>query len=1038
MAFRVITTAYGRPALDSLRHVVGEAKRDDPMAPVTVLVPNNITGIVARRYLAAGLDSRTNGVAGLHISTLSRVAEQVASSAMHPRRPATSAVTAAALRSELDAAPGCFVKVKEHPATIRALANAHRELRDLSKIARQRSRNATTLSSDLFRLHESVTSRLGEHWYDATDLLLAAAELVDHQPDVVQGHGEVVLYLPQALTQAEAAFARALGHEHSTVIAGLTGVERADRAVRRTLSRLGAESQGAKPTPALATRVFHASDADDEVRCIVREVVATLAAGVPAHRMAVLYGSTQPYARLLHEHLAAAALAVNGPATRAVHERAIARGFLHILQLASAGLPRGATFAALAEAPVHDLDGDSVKVTRWERVSRAAGVVEGGDWLQKLEVYIANQRAVIAEQEKSEEPSPSRAEAAQREIDAARALAGFISRLHSRLTEGLEKNTWSDLSAWALELFHDLYGRPAELAKLPAEEQYAAAVIEGTVQSFAALSAFEPTTSLARLVEVLTLGLEAALPRVGRFGEGIFVGPVSAAVGLDLDEVFVVGLAEDAFPGRLHEDALLNERLRAATDGELEQGRDRLDAMHRHLLAAVASAPKVTASFPRGDLRRSTERLPSRFLLPTLRAITGNSDLAATEWDKSSRHIRDSRGLLVSSESFAETLRHTDEPSTEQEWRVRAASAGHDLHDPAVNAARVMTEARAGDDFTRFDGNLSHVEGLPDYAAGEVVVSPTALETFATCPQRFFVERLLRVEPLNDPEEIIQIRAVDVGTLMHEVMDALITEAEREGTLPSHGEAWGPEHHRRMREIGLAKAHEVASRGLTGHERLWEADRAQILLDLDRMLLDDDEWRANRAASVLGSELVFGMKGALPIEVVIDHGTVRMRGSADKIDKASDGTLLVTDIKSGKADKFKVLKDDPVAAGTKLQLPVYAYAARRAYGGEAVQAQYWFVRRSDAGKRIEVVLDDDLETQYADTLRTLVRSIRDGLFLGKPSKKPAWGYVDCPYCTPDGLGHEEARARHVRKRKAPELEPLISLIDPDAATGGAE
>ena len=65
MRTRVIATSYGRPALDALRAVVSKAKREDAMAPVTVLVPNNIAGIVARRHLALGLEGRGPGVAGL-------------------------------------------------------------------------------------------------------------------------------------------------------------------------------------------------------------------------------------------------------------------------------------------------------------------------------------------------------------------------------------------------------------------------------------------------------------------------------------------------------------------------------------------------------------------------------------------------------------------------------------------------------------------------------------------------------------------------------------------------------------------------------------------------------------------------------------------------------------------------------------------------------------------------------------------------------------------------------------------------------------
>ena len=43
----------------------------------------------------------------------------------------------------------------------------------------------------------------------------------------------------------------------------------------------------------------------------------------------------------------------------------------------------------------------------------------------------------------------------------------------------------------------------------------------------------------------------------------MLVAPLSAAIGLDVDVVFVVGLAEDLVPGRLSEDALLPERVRA-------------------------------------------------------------------------------------------------------------------------------------------------------------------------------------------------------------------------------------------------------------------------------------------------------------------------------------------------------------------------------------------------------------------------------------------------------------------------------------------
>jgi ATP-dependent helicase/nuclease subunit B len=102
---------------------------------VTVLVPNNIAGLFVRRHLAHGLADGQPGIAGVFISTLPRLAEQLAAASLHPRAPTTATVVAAAWRSVLQDSPGVFASVADHPATIRALTAAHRELRDLSDAA---------------------------------------------------------------------------------------------------------------------------------------------------------------------------------------------------------------------------------------------------------------------------------------------------------------------------------------------------------------------------------------------------------------------------------------------------------------------------------------------------------------------------------------------------------------------------------------------------------------------------------------------------------------------------------------------------------------------------------------------------------------------------------------------------------------------------------------------------------------------------------------------------------------------------------------
>jgi len=1015
---RIETTAYGAAALDRLRDVVARRKADDPMKPVTLLLPNNLSGVVARRFLAL------SGIAALYLATLPRLAEQLAAGPLAPRRPATRPIVAATWRTALSKAPGVFEQVADHPSTIQALAAAHRELRDLSDPALDRVAGASALGPDLVRLHRHVCTELSAEWYDETDLLRAASARASSAPEAVAELGSLVLYLPQELSQAEASFVASLGLAAAdlTVIVGLTDVRRADRAVRRSLERIGIDLPPSisKNYP-VATEVLNASDADDEVRCVVRDVVASLE-HTPAHRIAVLYSSPTPYARLLHEHLSAARIEVNGPGTRPVHERALARTLLEVLALVDHDLPRADLFRALANAPTRDFTGERIPVPQWERLSRVAGVVRGDDWDQRLARYVESERRTASQEELAEDPRPAVIRRAQYNATHAGRLHAFAVEVRRRLEAAAALSSWSELAEIVLQLFRDLLG---DYSSLPVEEQYAAVAVEASLRGLSTLDELGTPASLTVLRDVLDLELQQSLPRVGTFGAGVLVAPLSASIGLSADVVYVVGLAEDLYPGRVHEDALLPHRVREAAAPELASARDRLDEKQRHLLVAFSAGSRVVASFPRGDLRRSSRRLPTRWLLGTLRELSGDHQLAATVWDQGSYGDR-----LLTSASYAGSLTTATMPATEQDWQVRAAAAGLSLSDVVVDRARVLLRARALDEFTRFDGNLSGVDGLPDYAVEDRIASPTSLESYATCPHAYFVERLLQVEPLEAPEDLLVISPVQIGNLIHNSLDAFVSRLA--GSLPGFGEAWTAEQRSLLLATGADLAGRFEAEGLTGHPRLWQRERLRILGDLLVLLEDDDKWRARHDASVVASELRFGFDGEPPVEIPVPSGRVLLRGSADKVDLGQDGTIYVTDVKTGGFSRYEAIESDPVAAGTKLQLPVYAYAARARLGDEStpVEAAYWFVRRG--GRRIPVPLTSEVAERYVQALDVIVSSIAAGYFPAKAPEVPDFSWVQCPYCNPDGIGHSEVRARWDRKRFDPTLERLVRLIDPGA------
>jgi ATP-dependent helicase/nuclease subunit B len=1014
---------YGAEALAALRRTVATIKTQDPMTPTTVLVPSNVAGIAARRHLAAGLGEGCLGIAAIDVTTLGRVAERLAAAGLAPRRPVTPAILMGAWRTALADAPGLFATVADHPATVQALVAAHRTLRQADDDAQAAIERLGGLPADVVRLHRMVQTSLRPAWYDPVDLLEAAAcgrrftEL-----------GSVVVYLPQDLTAPEVRLVDALADASSdvVVICGLTGARRADRVVTPWLP-VHVTVPDAVPI-ATATRMLNASDSDDEVRCVVRQVVQHLQ-HTPAHRVAVLYTRQSPYARLLHEHLAAADVTVNGPGPRTVGERALGRALLGLLMLGDRNVPRAELFRVLSEAPARDFTGGAIPVARWERTSRSAGVVQGDDWDVRLRRLIAVESGEIRNREASEDPQPWRIERSRQVIASAEGLRSFVGRLRLELASAEQQATWRGLAEWAGALFAALYGDPERLRRLPAEEQYAAATITTTLAALANLDSVDSAPSLERLREVLELALNSALPRVGRFGDGVYVGPLDGAVGLDLDVVFPVGLSEDLYPGRVQEDALLPERAREVAGGQLPSPRDEVDRQHRMLLAALASAPTAIASFPRGDLRRSTDRIPSRFILPSLRHLRGDHRLAATEWEG------DGYGeAMASSSSFAGELRRTPVLAHEQEWRIRSAVAGLELADPVVQAGQEMIRARAGTGLSRFDGNLLGVEGLPDYAEGDLRISPTALESYAACPHAFFVRRLLGVEPLEQPEDIVEISRLQVGTLIHTVMDRFVSE--HAATLPEFGQPWSPQHRKRLLEIAGEVADAMEQEGLTGHPRLWARERYRIFADLTRMLDEDDRWHRRQQTRVRVSEMAFGMHGQPPVSVPLARGRLLMRGSADRVDESRDGTLIVTDIKTGDPKPFgKITDADPFVGGTKLQLPAYALAARQRLGTDEtpVPTQYWFVRRK--GGRVGIDLTPDLARRYAETVGVLVDSIAAGLFPPKAPESADYLWVQCVYCNPDGAGYGELRKDWERKRLDAALQRLLQIVEPASLKG---
>jgi RecB family exonuclease len=1048
---------YGPEAAAALVGAVDAAKGGDPLSPVTVVVPSNYVGVTARRLLGR----RPPGIAAVTFLTVYRLAELLGAPllAAQGRRPVSNPVLAAGVRTALRADPGMFAPVAEHPATETALVAAYSELRELTDDGLDALAAASSRARDVVRLHRAVRSHLARGWYDEQDLLVAAATVARDDRIAVERLGRVVVHLPQRLTRTAAELLRAIDGTGSVVVlAGTCGDARADSEVIRGIGRLGA----VEPPPvvdssavadAARTRVLSASDADDEVRAAVRAVVREVTDGTPLERIAILHASPEPYAGLVHERLAAAGIPSNGAAVVPLAARALGRTLLRLLALADHGYRRDDVLGLLSAPVLHK--GRPAPAHAWERISRDAAVVAGRDhWDRLLAAFAAERDAEAAAWRDDGDPGNGadgtaggadgqgwRAGRAQRQAAHARSLREFALDLIDELDgTAADPRPWSQHARWAGRLGERLLGGDHRRATWPPVEAEAADKVLVALDRLAGLDGVEGPVGLDIFRRTLELELDRDLGRVGRFGEGVLVGGIGMGVGLDLDLVIVLGLAEGTFPAAVHDDGLLPDDERAAGGDDLVLRGDRVEREHRELLAALASARRQLLCLPRGDLRRNAERVASRWLLDLTGALAGEQlwspDLLALDapWIE---HVP----------SFAAGVSRLELPADEHEHRLRSLVDETDRAplgvsatvgtDPVLSRGAELLTARRSNRFTRYDGNLGGV-AVPTPLEGRT--SATRLQVWAACPHRYFLQYMLRVEPVERPEEALELAPVDRGSLIHRVLDRFIAEvvARPIEQRPAPDDRWSDADRLRLRTIALEECDAAEARGITGRDIFWRRDRPRLVAELERFLDADDDFRREARTRPVATELPFD-----DVTLVVDGGdALHFHGAADRIDIDEHGSLHVIDYKTGKPAEYEGLSaDDPDLGGTMLQLPVYGAAARQhqQQPGAQVIAEYWFVSDKGEFKRIGYEVSADVLARVGRTLRVIVDGIAGGLFPAHPTDKTTQPFVDCWFCDPDGMGVADRRGDWERKRDDPALAAYVQLVEPrDETAVGAD
>jgi ATP-dependent helicase/nuclease subunit B len=380
--------------------------------------------------------------------------------------------------------------------------------------------------------------------------------------------------------------------------------------------------------------------------------------------------------------------------------------------------------------------------------------------------------------------------------------------------------------------------------------------------------------------------------------------------------LFLCGLQEGEFPRPVRPEPFLSDddrRAIAAASGLVLPLREDRPARERYLFYACVSRAERLLALSWRQTDEEGAPLVRSFLVDDVRDTLDGEALDAT----------------LRSRPLAQVAWPSEEAPTEAEWRRAVAFEGPDELPPRPE-------------------RIDSPEVLADLAARDRL-SAAALETYADCPVKWLVDRLLDPEALEpDAEPLVR------GRYAHAVLDQTYRRLrERTGS-------------RRVTRENLAEAERILVEALREREAEFPISPTAVRVRTAVRRLEFDLLRHLRAEAEAGGsfeptelEMEFGMPESLERDALQLTPDLGIRGRIDRVD-TWNGHFLVRDYKGGR-------NVPPVATWEKehrLQVALYMLAVRELMELEPAGGVY--VPLAGAERRPRGMVLDELREELGE------------------------------------------------------------------------
>jgi ATP-dependent helicase/nuclease subunit B len=1018
---------------------IGASREKDPLAPVAVL----IGGTLLRPYLQRRLATAYGGIANVHFLMPSELALALGEGNLvaQGRTPLPPLADRILLRQLAADHLGYFEPVRDAPGFASALFQLVRELRGAGYDAETfagaidgtcEAEGKEGALSELYA--EFLRRRAG--FYGPDDCLLQAdtavapwAELSVYglwqMPAMLRRavvdlatRMDVAVLLPRTGTHADGStdeLAAALLAD-GAVESSTADEAEAESGIEHARARLF--NPGTAGPLDGSVRLTSALEPAREVREVARTCLAWAADGIPFHEMAIAYRHPDEYRPAIEAVFGEAKIPLYLHEGTPLIERPVGRQAAALLDLVEGNLERRAVMDFLTDVRLPKSTWEAygnAPTARWDQLSREAGIVEGRDqWRERL----AARREDMLRGRTLEELTEWR----RRDVERLDHLARFITDLGRALADHPAVAPWSEHLESLARLLRRYISRPEPiLDALDGLKRFDA--LGGAVAHDRFLGIVWEALDTLRSDEVL------GTPKGAFARRGVNVLDVNSLRHLRFRAVAILGLAERSFPSPPRQDPLLLDHERVALN---EAGPAPVPLRARgadpeplqFAMGVAAARERLMVTYPRKSAGEGRPQLPSVFFRAVAEAMTGERVSAENVDTLDARLYRRVPGGSIGSRGETPELSGSEYDRTLLEQHPDVGRALLTSREPRIARALDARAAAFSRELTVFDAVLtdSGRERMQSKWDPARPLSPSSLETYARCPHRYFLESVLRLKPVEEPEAVIRISALDRGSLIHTILERFLAEPPEEGLL-----LHGPGEAARLRSIVDHECDRAEERGQSGYTLMWRYDRAQLRDDLERWL-ELERLDPSFAAMPKGAfELSFGAwedADEDPIDIEADGVLLRVQGRIDRLNWDEGLTRYrVIDYKTGKAHEPK---DGALKGGDALQLPLYLIAGARHTGipVEQGRAEYHFATRRGEFKTQAFSGDHlrDRRDELDRILSTIARGIRDGVFNMAPPEERT-----CEWCPFDALCPSDRHRRIERKSGDPRAAELLSL-----------